>query len=230
MESQVSRVISLLKSNSCELDTILTTILKKMLPKVISLITKIVNISLGEGCFCRDWKVAVVKPLLKKLGLQPIFPNFRPVSNLTFISKVIEWYILLQVSQCCDTFRLQPDYQWAYREHYSCETAILKLSNDILWGMEGQSITSLVALDLSATFDTVNHHILLSILSNNYVIQGEALKWFNEYLHPCSFKVAVNGTYSNERNLEVSVLQESCVGADIFNLYCSPLQEGVLKT
>lgn len=93
--------------------------------------------------------------------------------------------------------------------------------------MEGQSITSLVALDLSATFDTVNHHILLSILSNNYVIQGEALKWFNEYLHPCSFKVAVNGTYSNERNLEVSVLQESCVGADIFNLYCSPLQEGV---
>ena len=71
-ESQVSKIIASLKSKSCELDAILTTIFKKMLRKVIPLITKIVNTSLGDGCFCREWKVAVIRPLLKKLGLQLI--------------------------------------------------------------------------------------------------------------------------------------------------------------
>ena len=133
--------------------------------------------------------------------------------------------MLLQLSQHCENYDLQPDYQSAYREHYSCETAILKVSNDILWAMECQSITLLIALDLSAAFDTVDHDILLSILRNKYGIHGKALKWFNEYLRPCSFKVAVKETYSKERNLEVSVPQGSCAGASIFNLYCSPLQD-----
>ena len=93
--------------------------------------------------------------------------------------------------------------------------------------MEKQSITLLVAHDLSATFDTVNHDILLFILRNKYDIEGEALKWFDEYLRPRSFKVNVNGTYSKEKNLEVNVPQGSCVGANIFNLYCSPLQNVV---
>ena len=93
--------------------------------------------------------------------------------------------------------------------------------------MEAQSITSLVALDLSADFNTVDHEILLSILSNKYGIKSKALKWFNQYLRPRSFKVTVNGAYSKEKDLGVSVLQGSCVGANIFNLYCSPLQDVV---
>ena len=226
-EKQVSVVIASLKSKSCELDAIPTTILKKMLSDVIPLITKIINVSFTDGCFCREWKTAVVRPLLKHLGLQLILANFRPVSNLTFVSKVIECCMLLQLSQHCDNYNLQPDYQSAYREHYSCETAVLKVSNDILWAMEGQVVTSLVTLDLSAAFDTVDHDILLSVLRNKYGIHGKALKWFNEYLRPCSFKVAVKGIYSKECNLEVSVPQGSCAGANIFNLYCSPLQDVV---
>ena len=228
-EKQVSTVIASLKSKSCELDAIPTTILKKMLPEVIPLITKIVNVSLTEGTFCRDWKIAVVRPLLKRLGLELILPNYRLVSNLTFVSKVIERCMLLQLSDHCESYDLQPDYQSAYREHYSCETSVLKVSNDILWGMERQEITSLIALDLSAAFDTVDHDILLSVLRNKYGIHGKALKWFDEYLRPRSFKVAVNGVYSKEHNLDVSVPQGSCAGANIFNLYCSPLQDVVPK-
>ena len=98
---------------------------------------------------------AVVRPLPKRLGLQLILSNYRPVSNLTFVSKIIECCMLLQLSQHCDNYDLQPDYQSAYREHYSCETAVLKVSNDILWAMESQAVTSLVTLDLSAAFDTM---------------------------------------------------------------------------
>ena len=145
------------------------------------------------GASVENGRRLVVRPLLKCLGLQLILANFRPVSNLTFVSKVIERCMLLQLSQHCDNHNLQPDYQSAYREHYSCETAVLKVSNDILWAMESLAVTSLVALDLSAAFDTVDHDILLSILKNKYGIHTKALKWFNEYLRPRSFKVAVKG-------------------------------------
>ena len=186
--------------------------------------TKILNLSLEEGKFCITWKTAIVCPLLKKLGLALINQNYRPVSNLPFISKVIEKCMLLQVSQHCNDYKLQPDYQSAYRPDYSCETVILKLSNNILWGMEKQHVTSLTAMDLSAAFDTVNLDILLEILNHKYGITGKALKWFNSYLRPRSFKVIIDNIYSEEKDLTVSVPQGSCAGAAIFNLYCSPLE------
>ena len=161
-----------------------TNIFKQIALSTVGLITKIVNLSLGNGEFCRSWKFAVVRPLLKNLGLELINSNFHPVSNLPFLSKVIERCMLLQISHHCNEYHLQPDYQSAYRENYSCEMAILGISNDILWAMENQSITSLTAIDLSAAFDTVDHAILLVILSNKFGITGTALKWFNSYLHP----------------------------------------------
>ena len=141
------------------------------------------------------------------------------------MSKIIESCMLLQLSGHCREHDLQLDYQSAYREHYSCETTLLQLSDNILWGMEKQLVTSLVTLDLPAAFDTVDHDILLLIFKCKYDIDNKALQWFNEYLHPISFKVAIDGCYSTEHNLVVSVPQGSCVGANIFNLYCSPLQD-----
>ena len=87
--------------------------------------------------------------------------------------------MLLQLSQHCTSYNLQPDYQSAYREHYSCETAILHVSNNNLWAMENQSITSLIAMDLSAAFNTVDHEILLTILKCKFGLEHEVLKWFD---------------------------------------------------
>ena len=224
-QQEVLKTMNQLKSKSCELDTMPTHIFKQIAPSTVGLITKIVNLSLGNGEFCRSWKVAVVRPLLKKLGLELINSNFHPVSNLPFLSKVIERCMLLQISHHSNEHL--PDYQSAYRENYSCETAILGISNDILWAMENQRITSLTAIDLSAAFDTVDHTILLAILSNKFGITGKALKWFDSYLCPRSFKVAVEGVYSKDKDLTVSVPQGSCAGAAIFNLYCSPLEDVV---
>ena len=207
------------------MDPIPTTTFKKLLPAILPLITKIVNLSLSEGQFIRSWKTAIVQPLLKKVGLQLIKSNFRLVSNLSFISKIIERCLLLQLSDHCDNCGLQPDYQSAYREHYSCETAVLKLSNDILWAMEKQHVTCLVALDLSVVFDTVDHPTLLSVLKHKFGVEDKALQWFDQYLRPRSFQVTINGNYSSDKDLSVSVPQGSCAGANIFNLSCSPLHE-----
>ena len=228
-ENQTALLIKQMKSKSCELDDIPTNILKKILPHVCPLITKIVNMSLTNGDFSTKWKTAVVRPLIKKIGLELIKQNFRPVSNLAFISKIVKKAMLLQLSQHCQDFNLQPDYQSAYRPDYSYETAVLKISNDILWAFEKKSITALVAIDLSAAFDTVDHTILLQVLNAKYGIPGQALKWFDSYLSDRSFKVVIGDKYSKPHSLTVSVPQGSCAGASIFNLYCSTLHEIIPK-
>ena len=135
-ESEVKTIIMSMKSKSCEIDPIPTHIFKQLLPSVIPIVTKIVNLSLSKGEFCQIWKTAVVRPLLKKEGLDPIKPNYRPVSNLTFMSKVIEKCMLHQLKNHCDTYNLLLDHQSAYRENYSCKTCLLQLTNDILWACE----------------------------------------------------------------------------------------------
>ena len=175
-KKQVIKTIRTLKSKTCKLDPITTTIFKKLLDKLAPLITKIVYVSLTQGEFSNDWKTAVVRPLLKKIGLELIHANFTPVSNLSFLSKVVERCMLLQLSDHCKMFNLQPDYQSVYREDYSCETAVLGVSNDILWAMKKQSIISLVTIELSAAFDTVDHDTLLHILNAKYGIEDTALK------------------------------------------------------
>ena len=108
-EEDVHKVVMSLKTKSCELDPIPTTTFKKLLPAILPLITKIVNLSLSEGQFIRSWKTAIVRPLLKKVGLQLIMSNFRPVSNLSFISKIIERCMLLQLSDHCDNYVISVD-------------------------------------------------------------------------------------------------------------------------
>ena len=87
-ESEVKTIIMAMKSKSCKTHPIPTHIFKQLLPSFISIFTKIVNLSLSKREFCHIWKVAVARPLLKKEGLDPIKLNYRPVSNLTFTSKV----------------------------------------------------------------------------------------------------------------------------------------------
>ena len=103
-----------------------------------------------------------VKPLLKKIGLELILKNYRPVSNLSFLSKLVEKSAVIQAHNHMNQGKLLPEYQSAYRENFSTETALVKLCNDILENMEHRKVTVLCAIDLSAAFDTVDHDILLA--------------------------------------------------------------------
>ena len=125
MEQQVELIAKSMKTKSCEMDSIPTHILKAMFPMVIPVITQIVNLLLSDGLFHESWKVAMVRPLIKKLGLQLINSNYRPVSNLTFLSKLIKKCICSQLNTHCLSYNLQPDHQSAYRPGYSCETSLL---------------------------------------------------------------------------------------------------------
>ena len=155
-ESEVHTVIMGMKNKHCEVDIIPMSILKQILKACLPVITQIVNLSLTNGEFCKSWKVAVVKPLLKKPGLDLISKNYRPISNLPFISKLVDKCMLKQLIEHCENHKLLPDFQSAYRKIYSTETSLIRLTNNILWSMEKQHITSFAILDLLAAFDTVD--------------------------------------------------------------------------
>ena len=119
------------------------------------------------------------------------------------------------MEHCCSN-DLLPDYQSADREGYSCETALVKIFNDILWKMEKQEVTALVAIDLSAAFDTVDHDILLDVLSMHFGIEDVALSWLESYLRCRKFKVNIGSEYSPLKDVMCSVPQGSCLGPVLY--------------
>lgn len=161
--------------------------------------------------------------LVKKSGLELTFTNYRPVSNLSFLSKLIEKSALYRLNQHVNENNLLPKNQSAYRQFHSCESALLRLVNDLLDGMEHQEVTALIAIDLSAAFDTVDHDILINVLRTQYGVCGVALDWVDSYLRPRSCCVKVNQTVSSQRNLNCSVPQGSCLGPWLYLTYAGTI-------
>ena len=221
LTSKVYKIIMSMKSKSCELDTVPTHILKEILPACLDSVTTAVNLSLTTEEFSGEWKTAIVWPLLKKTKLELINKNYRLVSNLCFISKVVEKCMEEQHMDYCLQHNLLADFQSAYCKNYSTQISLLNITNDILWGMENQEITTMLILDLSAAFDTVDHDLLLTIMEQTFGVKEKALKWFDNYLMPRYFKVCIDGRYLESKNLTFSTPQGSCSGANLFSCYCS---------
>ena len=108
-EEEIEKEICSMNNKTCELDAIPTHLIKNILPAALKTITKIVNMLLTTGTFPLDWKTAIVKPLLKKAGLERCKKNYRPVSNICSLSKLVEWCMLKQFLKHCDNNCLLPD-------------------------------------------------------------------------------------------------------------------------
>ena len=222
-EDDVYNLICRSSGKSCKLDPIPGSLLKSMACTLSPLIKNITNKSLLTGTFPMAWKRAVVKPLLKKPDLDCIFKNYRPVSNLPAISKLIEKAAIKQIQDHSDENNTTPAHQSAYRINHSCETALLFLHNEILSSFEKQEITNLCAIDLSAAFDTVDHGIMMNTMENIFGLSGNTLSWLSTYLAPQSFKVSIEGNVSADKPVTFSVPQGSVAGLILFNYYVRSL-------
>ena len=176
------------------------------------------------GHFPTQLKSAIAKPLLKKSTLEPdIFKNFQPVSNLSFVSKVIEKVIVAQLLQHMKENNLLDKMQSAYKSGHSTETALLCVHNDIMMAVDKEKHVFLVLLDLSAAFDTVDHEILLLFLKEHVGLSGSVLRMFESYLQGRSQCISINNILSTLSHLVFGVPQGSVLGPIIFCTYTLPL-------
>ena len=128
-------------------------------------LTAMINASLREGHLPASQKLAIITPLLKKSSLDANeLKNYQPVSNLSFLSKVVERIVAEQFTAYLQTNDLLPRLQSAYRRHHSTETALLRVLSDVYAAIDRQDVTLLGLLDLSAAFDCVDHDILIDRL------------------------------------------------------------------
>ena len=111
-----------------------------------------------------------------------VLKNYKPVSNLSFVSKLVERVAVKQLTDYLDTNGLMPLLQSAYRRHHSTETALLKVLSDALIAADDKKVTLLALLDLSAAFDCVDHDILLSRLQSRFGLDGAVLARIRSFL------------------------------------------------
>ena len=187
-------------------------------------LTLIINHSLSSSTFPQTFKHAIVTPLIKNPALdKELLSNYRPISNLSFLSKLTERIVLQRLSVHLSSNDLFNKHQSAYTKHRSTETVLLSVCNTITNSMSTQRLTGLCMLDLSAAFDTIDHGILLERLSSWFGIRESALSWFSSYLMDRTLSVKVQEYSSTPTNLKYGVPQGSVLGPILFNMYTTPL-------
>ena len=216
-EAEIRNTIKLSPVKSCELDPLPTWRQKECIAELVPLITDIVHISLRESIIPKSLKTALIRPLLKKTGLDSdILKNYHPVSNFPFISKVIEKVISGRLDEHLINNSMFDPLQSAYRDKHSTETALIKVQNDILSALDAGSSAILLMFDLSAEFDTIDHDILLSRLCNVYGITGNALDWFRSYLIGRIQRVVIEDDVSVDQEMRFGVPQGFVLGTRFY--------------
>ena len=227
-EVEILKIIKSLPSKlSSGHDNISNVLLKELIDILAPVLTKIFNNSFETGEFPDIMKLAEVVPLFK--GKEHYLSNnYRPISLLTTISKVLEKIVYQRVYDYLTKTGQLYDNQYGFREKHSCEHAIGQVLGNVLKGLENNLHSAVILLDLSKAFDTIEHHILLKKLEL-YGIRGVTLSWFESYLTNRKLRVKCrttsdsNEVLSDEYVVNYGTPQGSCLGPLIFLIFVNDL-------
>ena len=169
--TEIHRILAYCPAKASPADCIPPSIIKACPNLFSELIAELANRSFREGIFSSCFKHALVVPLLKKPSLDKHAPSsYKPISNLDFISNILERLFLARIQPLITSSPSFNQLQSAYRRHHSTETSILHILDSILLTSDSGKSTIVISLDLSAAFDTIDHQILLSRLNTSFGI------------------------------------------------------------
>lgn len=222
-EEDVVKIVKSLHTNSTGADNLNAFILKLFIDRVSVVLTHIINLSFEQNIFPDRWKLAIIIPI-PKIPFPLKESDFRPISLLCTLSKVIEKLASRQISSYLEKYKLFDPNQSAYKPNFGCTTALLKINDDILDSIDDCEVTVLTLLDFSKAFDTVNHTLLLEKLSILGFSQN-ARNWVSSYLSDRYQRVKVNNEYSPWVKIKNGVSQGSILGPLLFNILISDMRQ-----
>ena len=223
-EYKIFKIISKMKVKSSTLDPIDTKFVKNdTICKIVApYLSVLVNKSLQEGYFPETEKVGIITPIVKPNKDPNNINNYRPITSLTFLSKLLENVVHEQIINYLNTQNLLPKFQSAYRYQHSTTTALLKIQNDIINILAKGETVIYISLDLSAAFDTILHSHLLKCLQNFGIIDIP-LKWFNSYLNNRKIKVKAKNMLSGFSQLLIGIPQGGVLSPTLYSIYISDI-------